>query len=372
MRVTEQIDQALKKLIPNLRTTWAVRRRETIAAIENEHPDQAIAFMPFDFIVPARNFVNRMQPDVVVMVEKLWVPNIAWVSRLSGARVMAANATTGSYLSSLFSPINRWTLSAFHLIVLQSESERAKLGSLLSKLVPWRIGGTLKTANFESAAPREELQKWLATARAPLVAAGSTHEDEEKLVIQALQQTRQNTACKLLIAPRRLHRVDEICARCERYGLAVSRLSEYEKSTSRDEIEADVYILDTLGDLNAAYAFAVAAYVGGTRSGAGHNVLEPVVHGKAVCFGPGALQSGGQSTSMQQACIEAEVGYRVASSEELAEHWTRILQNSELQTAIAARCKGLINAQNAALAANVEAIIEQLAAAGFGVHTPNN
>jgi 3-deoxy-D-manno-octulosonic-acid transferase len=51
--------------------------------------------------------------------------------------------------------------------------------------------------------------------------------------------------------------------------------------------DADVVVLDTIGELVAAYRLATLVFVGGsfTRRG-GQNILEPAAHGKPVLFGP--------------------------------------------------------------------------------------
>ena len=51
--------------------------------------------------------------------------------------------------------------------------------------------------------------------------------------------------------------------------------------------EADVLLLDTLGELATAYRFASVAFVGGTliRHG-GHSIMEPAVYAKPIVIGP--------------------------------------------------------------------------------------
>src|SRR5205823_13252434 len=51
--------------------------------------------------------------------------------------------------------------------------------------------------------------------------------------------------------------------------------------------DGDVLLLDTMGNLAAAYAFATVDFVGGSLVAAGgHNVLEPAAAGRAVAVGP--------------------------------------------------------------------------------------
>ena len=50
---------------------------------------------------------------------------------------------------------------------------------------------------------------------------------------------------------------------------------------------AEVFILDTIGELAAVYRFATVAFVGGTlvRHG-GHSIMEPALYAKATVIGP--------------------------------------------------------------------------------------
>jgi 3-deoxy-D-manno-octulosonic-acid transferase len=151
----------------------------------------------------------------------------------------------------------------------------------------------------------------------------------------------------LLLAPRKLKRVDEIVELIRARGLIVSRRTQPVPG-------ADVFILDTLGELSLAYQFSVAAFVGGTLDGVGHNVIEPLVWGIPVAYGAGA----GKSSPAQRTCEKAGVGFRVQSSEELAAHWVSVLRDEKLRSRLREQSTQLLEAQRGALERNVAAILE--------------
>jgi 3-deoxy-D-manno-octulosonic-acid transferase len=118
----------------------------------------------------------------------------------------------------------------------------------------------------------------------PLVVAGSTHAPEEVVVVEAFKQTReQQPSARLLIAPRHPERFSEVATLLNKSGLKWARRSEERKP---EDAGCDVILLDTVGELRAAYAMATVAFVGGSIAPAGgHNVLEPASLGIAVITG---------------------------------------------------------------------------------------
>ena len=60
--------------------------------------------------------------------------------------------------------------------------------------------------------------------------------------------------------------------------------------------EAQVLLLDTMGELTAFYAASDAAFVGGSLVPmGGHNLLEPAALGVPVITGPASRRTGGRS-----------------------------------------------------------------------------
>ena len=58
---------------------------------------------------------------------------------------------------------------------------------------------------------------------------------------------------------------------------------------SRDEqqlLDAQILIIDCIGQLSAAYRYGTIAFIGGGFTGSLHNILEPAVYGLPLLFGP--------------------------------------------------------------------------------------
>lgn len=109
------------------------------------------------------------------------------------------------------------------------------------------------------------------------VVVGSVHPDEERALCNALD----GLSARVLIAPRYLKRVSGLERRLMSMGYSVALRSR------EDARSAQIVILDTVGELHAAYGLADVAIVGGTfGSRHGQNLFEPVSMGSRVIYGP--------------------------------------------------------------------------------------
>jgi 3-deoxy-D-manno-octulosonic-acid transferase len=120
----------------------------------------------------------------------------------------------------------------------------------------------------------------------PLIVAGSTHDGEEEILIRTIQAIRSRPSTKdtkLLLAPRHPERFDEVARLALQCGFRVRRRTDGTGGTE----DAEVLLLDTMGELAAAYRFATIVFVGGTliRRG-GHSIMEPALYSKPIVIGP--------------------------------------------------------------------------------------
>lgn len=87
---------------------------------------------------------------------------------------------------------------------------------------------------------------------------------------------------QMVIAPRDPTRGKEVKRLTEKLGLRAR-----ERSAGSRMVDAQVMVLDTLGELARYYQIADIAFVGGSLVNAGgHNILEPAACGVPVIFGP--------------------------------------------------------------------------------------
>ncbi|MDR3683050.1 MAG: glycosyltransferase N-terminal domain-containing protein [Geothrix sp.] len=152
------------------------------------------------------------------------------------------------------------------------------------------LGGNLKA---DLAPPRPLHAGWgalrSAWAGAPVLVAGNTVDGEEELLLGAWQAARAAAPdLRLILAPRQPRRFDAVARGFGDRGLAFRRASEPwpDEGAWRG---TQVLLLDTLGELPAAYAEGTLALVaGGWAAPGGHNPLEPVRAGLPTAIGPGS------------------------------------------------------------------------------------
>ncbi len=111
-----------------------------------------------------------------------------------------------------------------------------------------------------------------------VIVAGSTYADDETALLEA------SKAEILIIAPRRLDRVNEIELTLEREQIPYWRRSNSEPRKPGQS----VILLDTVGELREVYALASVAYIGGTMNPdiGGHTPLEAAKWKLPLISGP--------------------------------------------------------------------------------------
>ena len=364
-RLAARLTELLRVARPELRVTWAIRNLEAArqgGAIPTKNEGQNLAPFPFDHFLAVRLWRKRVRPDAVVFIERFAFPLLARELHNHGVRVGAVAARSRGGGNSVY---RRWLLQAFDLLALRSHSEREKLGPV-SDSTRVLVTGTLKFwPQLPPLEPQKmsELMRWLSqNPNRPLLAAGSTQPGDETWIFEAFAPLREQFGAQLLLAPRQSERAGEVEALCAARGWTVSRRSQSlkpipQKMTGEATSNpCDVLLLDTLGELTHAYGACLAAFVGGTISGTGHNVLEPVAHGIPVFFGP----KPGTFAAEQEMCESAGAGFRVQTPAELSRGFERAILDPKWRAEIAEKAREL-NAHGAlARDASVAAILEML------------
>jgi 3-deoxy-D-manno-octulosonic-acid transferase len=152
------------------------------------------------------------------------------------------------------------------------------------------LGGNLKA---DLPAPRPLHAGWAPLRQAwsgcPILVAGNTVDTEEALVLDAWRQARKRHGdLRLVLAPRQPRRFQAVAAFLGAEGVRFRRGSEPWPDQPQAWADIDVLLLDTLGELAAAYGEATLALVGGGWAWrGGHNPLEPARWGVPTLLGPG-------------------------------------------------------------------------------------
>jgi 3-deoxy-D-manno-octulosonic-acid transferase len=308
----------------------------------------AFFYLPFDGLCCMLPAFLRIRPQLVMLTEKELWPNFLGLARLSGAKVLVVNGRVSdrALRRAKWVPMFvRWLYRLPDLICVQSAQDQRRL--LRLGVPPHRIliGGNTKVDGMvdRDRGAESELAADLGVAEGePWLVAGSTHPGEEEIVIQAFGLIRaQLPQARLLLAPRHLERGPAVSAMIAEQGFSVARRTEGLSSPDA------VVILDTMGELRAAYALATVGFVGGSLVPVGgHNLLEPTAAGRVVLFGPHTQNC----ADVADLVLESQVGFHVTDAQGLAEQFLRIARDANLQAEIARAAASLIASQRGAAA----------------------
>ena len=238
--------------------------------------DDPAGLEPF-FRCPPRAFLaleTELWPGLLEALEARGIPRLVVNGRLTEKSLRRGG------------PWLRRAASRLSLVAARDEASAAAFRRLGAPEV--RLGGNLKA---DLPAPRPLPGAWAALREAwaphPVVVAGNTVEGEEELVLAAWQAARaQVPGLRLILAPRQPRRFEGAADLLAGRGIAFHRASAWPDAA--DWASVDALLLDTLGDLAAAYAEGTVALVaGGWAAAGGHNPLEPVRAGVPAIVGPG-------------------------------------------------------------------------------------
>jgi 3-deoxy-D-manno-octulosonic-acid transferase len=188
--------------------------------------------------------------------------------------------------------------------------------------------------------------------------AGSTNPGEEEPVFDAYLRARKVfPKLRLVIAPRQIERGEEIAAMAVARGLRGARRSNLKPDFPAPE--GSVIILDTIGELAVVYGLGTVAFVGGSLiPKGGHNILQPLAWGKPVFFGPHMHKS----LDSAKLALGNEIGFQIASAEELGDGIINMLNDRKQLGEISSRALAVIEQNRGAATRTVKALAELLGA----------
>lgn len=320
----------------------------------------AFAFLPFDLMPFPRWAMQRVRPDALILVEtELW-GNLMHAAKEVGAKVILVNGrisdTTFVRARQIISrPFYRWLLSHLDLCLMRSDADAQRLKQL--GVVPERIRTAGDVKLDQPAVKLNENVKANLRSELGLLSehllwvAGSTHEGEETTVLRAYERLGKFVPnLRLLIAPRRLERLDSVLATVQSFGLVPIRRSLCEGKPLRSN---EVIVLDTIGELAKLYGLAAIAFVGGSLiPRGGHNIMEPILHGVPVLFG----RYMDNFRPHARMLLQEGIGFQVRDENELATVALKLLQSEPLRRTIAWQAEQLLNHHRGAALRAVEAI----------------
>ena len=260
------------KLVISVTTDTGISR--ALELFGKSHP---VVRYPLDFSWSVKKFLARIAPTLIVLVElEVW-PNMLRAANLDDIPVIVVNGRLSDRSYKRYKKVYwllRKTFRQLTIVGMQNEQYAKKVSSLGATDV--RVLGTMKWDNAiirDTMTGAKELAENLGIDMdKPLVVAGSTTPEEHILLKEALPSNVQ-----LLVAPRRPEWFDD----------AAAIFSPCNRRTQTDRVQTRFFVLDTIGELTAAYSLATIVVIG--RSFAplhGSDPTEPIGFGKPTIIGP--------------------------------------------------------------------------------------
>ncbi len=305
-------------------------------ALERAGAYAGIIYVPFDLPIAITKALHHIRPSAFIIMEtELW-PNIIRILNESDVPVVLMNGRLSERSYKGYKKLGFFigkVLRNISLLCVQDDVYAGRFRDLGAAPERIKIIGSFKFDTRSSS----DVPEWTEALCGPVIIAGSTHETEEELVLDAYMRLKADVpVLNLIIAPRHPARFRTVEELVKKKGLEYMKRSElagiHDAGTrgrsgrgdtetrghgdSQDtEIQGDindvsprprvsasprqdspcqdftasglVVILDVIGELSAVYGAADIAVMGGSFiEHGGQNPLEPAFWGKAIVCGP--------------------------------------------------------------------------------------
>lgn len=340
-------------------------------------PDCTVTWFPLDFSWAVARTLRQLRPRLLVLMElEIW-PNLLAACQRQGVAVAVVNARMSDRSFRGYQRIRRLLAPVLHrlsLVAAQSPQSASRLAALGVPAEHIQITGSIKfdgvatsRRNPQTTALREQLGLQPDDI---VFIAGSTQDPEEQLALQAWLALQPDCpALRLILVPRHRERFDEVAGLVEAAGLPLLRRSVQRAATAPQPPTAaqrPVILLDTIGELGAAWGLADVAFVGGSfGSRGGQNMIEPAAYGAAVLFGPNTSNF----RDVVAAFRTADACLQLTRPDDLLPTLQRLLADSAARHALGQRAQQVVVAQQGATQATA-ALLCRLLQAPSAVQPP--
>jgi 3-deoxy-D-manno-octulosonic-acid transferase len=363
-RAAEPLVEALLREWPACRillTHMTPTGRATGKALFGKHGDRVVqSFLPYDTGFMVGRFLRHFEPSICILMETEVWPNLVAVCdrhavpvALVNARLSERSLRRGQRFGGLMMEAAR----GITLAAAQTEADAARIASLGAPEVA--VTGSIK---FDVVPPDSALQTG-AMLRShfigrPVLLCASTREGEEALILDAWRAlANKPPGMLLLLVPRHPQRFDEVARMVEERGLSLARRSAL-SAAGDHEVDADVLLGDSMGEMFAYYAACDCAFIGGSLMPlGGQNLIEACAVGKPVLVGEHTFNF----LQATEEAVEAGAALRVPDAGALMSEAARLLGDGAARARMGEQALAFAGRHRGATARTVE-LLRQLIA----------
>jgi 3-deoxy-D-manno-octulosonic-acid transferase len=361
VHLLRQVVRAFGERHPDWQIVVSTTTDTGLAEARKQFPDLTVIPYPFDFSWAVRRAIRAVSPRVIVLAEsELW-PNFLKAANRARVPVVLINGRMSPRTFRRYARVariaRRLLFGRVAVFGMQSERYAAHLRDLGVPADRVRVTGNVKYDNVlgEKDNPKtHDLRRLLGIGEGDLVwVAGSTHDPEERIVLDVFGRLRSShPTLKLVLVPRAPERFDEVAKLIEAAGLPYVRRS----ALTERAVPAPVVLIDTMGELGAAWGLATVGFTGGSlndRRG-GQSMIEPAGFGVPVMFGPHTWNF----RDAVDGLLEAGGAIRVHDEKELEDGVARLLNDPGLRERMGAAARQFVRLQQGATARTLDIMDE--------------
>ena len=252
----------------------------------------AIFYFPIDWAWTIRGVLRALNPTAILIMEtELW-PNLLRECGRQSIPVALVNGRISPTSFGRYRKIRvfmRRVLGDLSVAFMQSDEDAQRISALGLADGRIRSVGNMKFDSAPLPATDNNVtsklrRRYAFNSDQAVIVAASTHSPEETVAIESFKAIRKNNrGARLLIAPRHPERFEEVARLIADSGFEWSRRSA---TPAPSDSTSAIVLLDSIGELRAAFHFADIAFMGGSLiPHGGQNVLEPAAQGVCVITG---------------------------------------------------------------------------------------
>lgn len=324
-----------------------------------------VFYFPLDFGFAIQPYLRLLRPELLVIAETEFWPNVLRLAHASGARIAVVNARISDRS---FPRYLRWrflladVLQAIDLFLAQTEEDSRRLQDIGARAERIQVSGNLKfDLPLPATPPIVAKVKASVKDAGPVIVCGSTVEGEESLLLRAFENiVASYPRAVMVLAPRHPERFAEVARLLESLGIRYWRRSLW----GGDALAGGVLLLDTIGELAALYCLADVAFVGGSLvPRGGHNIIEPAQHGVAIVVG-NHTENFRDIVNL----FQSRHALRVVGPAELPLVFMELISNPAARTELGLRAAETLRSQAGATQRTADALEKLLEPARVAVH----
>ena len=299
------------------------------------------ALAPVDIYPFVLKAISKIQPDILLIVETEFWPNIIYCANKAGVKIVTVNgrlSKTAFPYYKLTAFFWRQFLNLISGILTRNGQDYERFVKITGSSEKVEITGNIKY-------DRENLGYGAGDL---ILTAGSTRNGEEKMLLNIFAQLKKKYGgLKLIIAPRHISRVREIAGMIDETGTEYSLFSQGNKTVK------DIMILDVFGKLQMLYSVSDIVFIGGSMiKKGGQNPIEASAYAKPTVFGRYMYNFESESKLLK----EAGASFEVSGENELLEKTDLLLADEKLRYDMGQKALQVVEGHKGAINKNIEII----------------